>query len=120
MPYATSTPKPKPTTSVQPAKLTPTHLILTNKITPKGPPVCIATTLNDAICQNIELQHVYFEEWKRRLAKIEKEFLTPLKEAPLMNETMIVSKSLVKLPYTYLVVFQTLVLGLICFGCVCE
>ena len=74
-------------------------MILTNRIVPKGPPVSIAMTLNDALCQNIHLQCVYFEEWKKRLAMIEERFLHPQKEAPLINETIIVAtpgKSVVK------------------------
>jgi len=65
-------------------------VIPTNRFTSKGPPVSIATTLNDALCQNIQSQCVYFEEWKNNLATIEEKILKPLKEAPLKNETDIV------------------------------
>ena len=60
----------------------------------------MAATLNDALCQNVQLQCVYFDEWKKRLSVIEERFLQPLMEAPLMNETVIVNtpgKSLVKI-----------------------
>ena len=105
IPLLTSTPEPKSATAVQEAPAAPpAHVIPTDRLVPKGPPVSMATTLNDALCQNIQLQCVYFEEWKKRLAGIEEKFLQPLKEAPLINETIIVNtpgKSLVSnLPYS--------------------
>lgn len=104
-PAATSTPKPnKPVTPVQRVQATtPSHAILADKLAPKGPPVSMATTLNDALCQSIHLKCVYFEEWKKRLAVIEERFLHPQKEAPLINETIVVNtpgKSLVKISHS--------------------
>ena len=83
----------------QQMQATAMHVIPTKRLlAPEGPPVSMAMTLNDALCQNVQLQCVYFEEWKKRLAVIEERFLQPLKEAPLINETVIVNtpgKSLV-------------------------
>ena len=99
---AASTPKPnKPVSPVQQVQATTSsHVIPADKLAPKGPPVSMAATLNDALCQSIHLKSVYFEEWKKRLAVIEERFLHPRKEAPLLHETIIVNtpgKSLVKI-----------------------
>ena len=95
----TSTPKPRPATPPRQVQPTTAHVIPTHRLlAPEGPPVSMAATLNDALCQNVQLQCVYFEEWKNRLAVLEERFLQPRKEAPLMNETVIVNtlgKSLV-------------------------
>jgi len=68
---------------------TTTQTILVDKLIPQGPPVVMATALNNALSGNMGFECVYYEELKRRLKEIECGFLRPNKEVAVVNKVLI-------------------------------
>jgi len=67
----------------------PTPAIPIDKLIPQGPPVVMATALNNALSENIGFKCVYYEALKRRLKEIESGFLRPNKEVAVVNKIVI-------------------------------
>jgi len=80
---------PKTTTHSHDVQATPTQIIPVDKLIPQGPPVVMATSLNNALSENIGFKCVCYEALKRRLKEIESGFLRPNKEVAVVNKVMI-------------------------------